>query len=431
MPNPSDTHPPAPIPRGVADYFWEEARRRRQLEATLLALFRSWGYGDVLPPAFEYEETLQERTNPQLQGELYRFVDRDGSMLSLRPDMTIQVARLVGTRLHDVPMPQRFCYAGSVYRYSEPRAGQQREYWQAGVELIGAPQPAADAEVLALTAQALALAGLDDVRLAVGHLGFFHALLAELALPPAAQELLLTSIDRNSDAALADFLRGTGLPDDRRTVVAGLPHLSGDDTAAVLQRARDLCLNDAMAAAVENLRAILDALENYGIGSRVYLDLTEIHNLGYYTGVTFEALSPRLGFPLAGGGRYDTLVGTFGPAQPAVGVALTIDRILLALRAGRNGSEQPVRPVAAHVLVAGAPGAACVKAAAQLRTLGLRVVHDLAGGDATVRPGDAEAMLACRDGAFQIQTPFASFSFAELPALLEWARAYPWREVLL
>ena len=143
------------IPRGVADYFWGEAQRRRELEHTLLTAFRRWGYADVIPPSFEYAETVAARGGQDLQAEMQRFLDRDGSMLVLRADMTLAVARLMGTRLHDCPLPQRFCYAGSVFRDVEPQAGQQREFWQAGVELIGSSAPEADAEVLALTAEAL------------------------------------------------------------------------------------------------------------------------------------------------------------------------------------------------------------------------------------------------------------------------------------
>jgi ATP phosphoribosyltransferase regulatory subunit len=365
--------PPAPIPQGVADHFWGQAASRRALEVELLRLFASWGYGDVLTPAFEYAETLDQRANPELQSELYRFVDRDGRMLALRADMTIPVARLVATRLHDLPMPQRFCYAGSVFRYGETQAGRQREFQQAGIELIGAAQPAADAEVLALTVRAVQAAGVDDVRLAVGHIGFFHALLHELALPAHAAAALFDAVDRNSDAALAAFLEAGALPANRRAAIADLPHLSGDDPDAILAHAERLILNDDMATALANLRAVLEALRAHGISDRVYLDLTEVHNLGYYTGITFEALTPGLGFALAGGGRYDHLVGTFGAPQPAVGAALMVDRLLLASGAL---SRQPA-PHAAQLLAQTHGSRIAMKAIETLRAGGWAVEHVL------------------------------------------------------
>jgi ATP phosphoribosyltransferase regulatory subunit len=195
----------------VADYFWQEAHRRRQLEGALLAVFRSWGYGDVIPPSFEYADTIARRGSAELQGELCRFLDRDGSILALRADMTIAVARLVGTRLHDWPMPQRFCYAGSVFRDAEPRAGQQREFWQAGIELIGSANHTADAEVLALTAQALQVVGLADFRIVLGQMQYFNGLLQALGLNAAQQTQLQTAVDRNSEAELAAFLAEVAL----------------------------------------------------------------------------------------------------------------------------------------------------------------------------------------------------------------------------
>src|SRR5690606_4841213 len=129
---------------------------------------------------------------------MYRFLDRDGSTLALRADMTIPVARLVGVRLHDRPMPQRFCYAGSVFRHTETQAGRQREFTQAGFELIGAAGAAADAEVIALSIAAMTAAGLRDFRLVLGQLHFFHSLLQELKLSPEQTAHLQRAINRNS-----------------------------------------------------------------------------------------------------------------------------------------------------------------------------------------------------------------------------------------
>lgn len=427
--------PPAPIPRGVADYFWEEARERRRLENRLLALFRSWGYGDVLPPAFEYADTLHARANPALQAGMYRFLDRDGSTLALRADMTIPVARLVGTRLHDAPMPQRFCYAGSVFRYGELQAGQQREFWQAGVELIGAPGPQADAEVLALTAHALDAAGLAGARLALGQLAFFDALLDELRLDPAQQAALHVAIDRNSAAGLEEFLRACALPPHQRRTLEGLPRLSGDDAAALLAHAHGLALNAGMHAALDRLRAILDALDAYGLAGRVALDLTEIHNLGYYTGITFEALAPGLGFPLAGGGRYDHLVGTFGPEQPAVGVALSVDRILLARRTANSstansGTAHGPRPIAPHLLVDAAGDPAALAVVAAWRSLGLRVAVDVTGAAgqalrAAAEQAGAGHALAWAGGA---QAGFTLFGAGGAAAFLPAGECMAWAQ---
>jgi ATP phosphoribosyltransferase regulatory subunit len=369
--SPSDAQ--AQIPRGVADYFWDEAYARRRLEATLLDLFRTWGYQDVIPPMFEYAETFLHRASAKLQAELYRFLDRDGSTLTLRADMTIPVARLVGVRLHDRPMPQRFCYSGSVFRHNiVTQAGRQREFTQAGFELIGAASATADAEVIALTIEAMKATGLRDVRLVLGQLQYFYGLLQDLQLTPEQSGHLQRAIDRNSGAELADFLRNTPLRTQARHTIEQIPLLSGPNTQAVIAHADRLCLNYAMHKALANLRDIYQVLEAYGVADQVYLDLTEINNLGYYTGISFEVLIPGLGFSLGGGGRYDNLIGTFGAPQAAVGVALGIDRILFAKRT--TDPSEPGVSAAPHVLVAAGNDAACLSIVAAWRRSGLRVV---------------------------------------------------------
>ncbi|MCC6456520.1 MAG: ATP phosphoribosyltransferase regulatory subunit [Caldilineaceae bacterium] len=371
----SQTGAQAQIPRGVADYFWAEAYARRVLESALLDLFRAWGYQDVIPPMFEYADTFLHRSSAKLQTELYRFLDRDGSTLTLRADMTIPVARLVGVRLHDRPMPQRFCYAGSVFRHTETQAGRQREFTQAGFELVGAASPAADAEVIALTIHAMRAAGLRDFKLVLGQLQYFYGLLQDLQLPPEQSAHLQRAIDRNSDAELADFLRDTPLRTQQRHTIEQLPLLSGPNAEAIIAHADRLCLNYAMHKALANLRDIYQVLKAYGVTDQVYLDLTEINNLGYYTGISFEILVPGVGFPLGGGGRYDNLVGTFGTPQPAVGVALGIDRILNAQRT--TGSGDIAVSAAPHLLIACENSADALALVSEWRSEGLRVVVSL------------------------------------------------------
>lgn len=363
------------VPAGVADYFWGEAYERRKLEATLLEVFRRWGYGDVVTPTFEYADTLGARGNRELQSELCRFLDRDGSMLALRADMTIPVARLVGTRLHDAPRPQRFCYAGSVFRDVEPRAGQQREFWQAGVELLGSTAPEADAEVLALTARALEAAGIDHFQLVIGQMQYFEGLLQAMQLAPDARTRLTQAIDRNSEPELDVFLLETRLPSRQQRALRAVPRLGGIDIDDILRRAEVLALNRTMQDAIANLHAICDVLDAFGVIDRVTLDLSEIHNLGYYTGITFEALAPGVGFRIASGGRYDDLIGTFGSAMPAVGVALGLERVLLARRMGATApSAQPLAP---DLVVATGNHPAAIEFVEMARSNGLVVVLDL------------------------------------------------------
>ena len=372
----NSSRPTVHIPPGVADYFGGDATARRELEATVLTLFRTWGYADLIPPTFEYADTVSTRTSKTQQKRMYRFLDHDGSALSLRLDMTIAVARLMGTRLYDLPMPQRFCYSGSVFRYVQPQAGRQREFWQTGVELIGADSPDADAEVLALTVKALQTSGLAEFRLMLGQVPYFNGLLHALQLSPKAESALTEAITRKSEPALDAFLQSAQLDQQQQQTVEGLRLLHGDDVEDILQQANRLCLNDEMHTALDNLRAIYTGLEAYGVEKFIHLDLTEIRNLGYYTGITFEAFAPGLGASIASGGRYDDLIGTFGPAKPAVGVAMGLERILLAQRIQAE-TEERTQTTPPQFLVATQNSKVCHHLVEEWRNQGVRVAIEL------------------------------------------------------
>jgi len=366
------------IPNGVADYFWHEARQRRQFQHQLLETFRCWGYGDIILPSFEYADTLSSHATSQVAQQMYRFPGRDGTMLALRTDMTISVARLVGTRLYDCPMPQRYCYAGNVFRYvDQPKAGRQREFAQVGIELIGAQEATADGEIVALCTDALQCIGLDKFQIVLGQIGYVNGLLAELAITPQQQELLLQAIQRNSQPLLEEVLAIPSLNAAQRHTLENIPLLNGYVVPAIFEKADELCLNEAMADALSNLRQIYDVLVAYNMASYCYLDMTEIRNLGYYTGLTFEILAPELGFPIASGGRYDRLVGSFGQDEPAVGAAIGLDRLLLAYHMQQGTMGQSPHPVSPDLLVLASQDGDCLQIVQEWRRQNIRVVINI------------------------------------------------------
>ncbi|HEY54596.1 MAG TPA: ATP phosphoribosyltransferase regulatory subunit, partial [Caldilineae bacterium] len=289
--------PPA-VPRGVADFFGGAAIARRQAEALLRDLARRWAYVEVIPPTFEYAETLAAEAGAQLAEELYRFLDRDGRTLALRPDLTIPTARLAGSKLYDQPLPQRFFYAGPAFRYEEPRAGRQREFWQAGIELIGAGGPDADAEVLAFAAQALDRLDLDGFRFTLGHLGYFHGLVQHLGLAPDHVQAMQSALDRKSSDDLAALVAEIGLRDPDREAALDLLHLSGADGAGVLGRLKTHARNQMMVEAVERLEAVVQRLDQYGVSHHFDIDLADVRGMDYYTGITFKAYTAQIGFSI-------------------------------------------------------------------------------------------------------------------------------------
>ena len=316
------------LPHGVADLFFNDAARKRAVERTFADTFARWGYSEIIPPMFEYYESLASEAGPQLREEMYRFFDRDGRTLALRADFTIPTARIVGTKLYDRTMPLRFFYVGSAFRYEEPQAGVRREFTQAGIELVGANTADADAEAIALAMTALRAVGLEDFRFTLGTSAYLQATTRDLALSETDDLALREAIRRKNTPALVHLLDSFDLDTPHKQVLAQLPTLWG--SVDVLARAQ--CVNDDARAAVERLREVVTRLAQFGLQESVTLDLAENRGMEYYTGILFEGFVQGLGFAVASGGRYDNLIAHFGHAIPAVGFAIGVERALMALK---------------------------------------------------------------------------------------------------
>jgi ATP phosphoribosyltransferase regulatory subunit len=363
------------LPHGVKDLFLAEAAKLSQLEERLRRLFARWGYIEIRPPTFEYYDNLAVAAGPRLQSEMYRFLDHEGQTLALRPDLTVPTARIVGTKLYDQPLPMRFSYVGSVFRYAEPQAGRQREFTQAGVELIGAATSEADAEAIALAVEALHILGLRDFQVNLGQMAFFRAIVAGLGLSAGDAARLEAAVDRKNAARLRELLDELGVTGAAQRPVLEIVGLCGG--LQVIDRARKLDQGPAAAAALDNLAEVHQLLVTYDVADRVTLDLGQVRGMDYYTGITFEGFTAGMGFPVVGGGRYDNLIGQFGPSLPAVGFALTIERGLIALERAQPMSVS----LAPDVLVAACCHAGCRRSIAHMRTAGMRVEVDVLGRD--------------------------------------------------
>lgn len=323
------------LPDGVADLFFNDAARKRAVERALANTFARWGYSEIIPPMFEYYESLAAEAGPQLREEMYRFFDRDGRTLALRADFTIPIARIVGTKLFDRTMPLRFFYIGSVFRYIEPQAGVRREFTQAGIELIGANTADADAEALALAMSALRALGITDFRFTLGNAAYLQAILRDLHLNDADDAALRQAIRRKNAPALAHLLARLNLDAAYRDALAQLPSLWGNDALG-----RACGVNDDARAAIERLREVMAQLARFGLADFITLDLAETRGMQYYTGILFEGFVQGLGFAVASGGRYDNLIAHFGPSLPAVGFAIGVERVMMSLRQAQGGVQR-------------------------------------------------------------------------------------------
>jgi ATP phosphoribosyltransferase regulatory subunit len=314
------------IPPGTRDILPDEMRELRDLSSALLGTFQRFGYGEVWTPTMEYEDVLAQG-DERAAGASYRLFDENGQVLALRPDMTIPIARLVATRYAHAEPPLRFCYLSHAYRAVRPQRGQQREFLQAGVELIGADAPDGTVEVIELLCAALDAAGLTRARIGLGDAGLFRALLEAMGVEADARGRALGALERHDFVALEAEVRQLELDEKRRRTLVALPQLRGG--AKVIDRALELGGED-VGQATSRLRDTAEGIARRGISERVMFDLGLVRDLGYYTGAIFEVYDPALGHVIGGGGRYDDLLARFGRPLPACGFALYVERLHVA-----------------------------------------------------------------------------------------------------
>ena len=318
-----------PIPSGTRDVLPDETREVRAITDTLRAVFEGHGYGEVYTPALEYESVLARAELAEAQPS-YRVFDESGAVLVLRSDMTVPIARVVATRYPASQPPLRFCYFAHCYRGVSPQRGQPREMLQAGIELIGAPAPDGTAEALTVLCHALDATGLKDYRVGIGDASLFPALMASLDVPEEARRALLESLALRDFVGLQEALEQAGITGEAAELLVEVPQRRGGPEV----------LADAPAQAeeaVSGLRGLHELLEPQ-VAGRLIFDLGLVRNIGYYTGAVFDVYDPALGTPIGGGGRYDDLLARFGRGLPAVGFALGVERLHLALAGEERGT---------------------------------------------------------------------------------------------
>lgn len=319
------------IPAGVQYFFDDEVRLRRYVERRALAVFAGWSYDEIILPMFDYHDLFARGMGEEKAARTYRFVDRDGALLALRPELTSLVARTVATRFIKRPRPLRLCYSGEVFRYDEPTERAAREFYQLGVEHIGEPNIVADIEVLLVAAEVLTTLGLNDFRIALAHVDFFNGVADALELDAGDRAELRELIDRRNSRALDRFLQthAAQTAAARRDGFSRLIQSAGKQDA--LDRARALQLNARSQNALAHLEKIYATLTALGLAESFDIDLGEAGGLEYYTGLTFKIYVPDWGAEIGGGGRYDNLIGNFGAAEHAVGFSFALDGLVGAL----------------------------------------------------------------------------------------------------
>jgi ATP phosphoribosyltransferase regulatory subunit len=316
------------IPSGTRDVLPDEMRELRAMTERIRGVFERAGYGEVYTPALEYEATFA-RANLAAPKPAYRLFDEAGNTLVLRPDMTVPIARLVASRYANVEPPLRFSYFAQVYRGVRPQRGQSRELLQAGVELIGSPGPHGTAEALTVLCDALDAAGLRTYKIGVGDASLYPALLETVGVEAEQRERILAELVTGDFVGVERELDTLHLDEEQKHLLLRVPRMRGGPN--ILQN-----ITGALGQAGTGMRDVLELLAP-NVAERIIFDFGLVRSLGYYTGAVFQVYDPAYGVPIGSGGRYDDLLGSFGTPLPAVGFALNVERLHIALTGEERG----------------------------------------------------------------------------------------------
>jgi ATP phosphoribosyltransferase regulatory subunit len=372
--------PPIRLPSGVRDLLPRAAARRRVLAERVMAVFESWGYARIVTPVFECADVLERGLGHDARASAIRFVEPGtGEIVALRPDITPQVARLVATRMADTEGPLRLCYEGAVTRLAGELG--QREVLQAGIELVDAPEPEGDAEVLAVAAAALTATRLPEARLDIGHVAPARHVLSQVegghgavgrgaVRDDDARARLAGALARKDRAGVRAAARV--LPEPTAALAEALVTLWGP-AEATLARAGKLAWPDDVRAALDRLQRVLAVLAELADppAPAVTIDLGDLRGFDYYTGVRFAGYAGGAPDAVLRGGRYDALIERYGRDAHATGFAIDLESVAEAQRV--VGVPAPVLAIGVAVHGSGAP-----RLARSLRGRGLRAVTAVA-----------------------------------------------------
>ncbi|GGN84952.1 histidine--tRNA ligase [Haloarcula pellucida] len=310
--------------KGFRDFYPEEMQARRWAMDTIEDVATRYGFREIGTPALEPTQMYTDKSGEEIVEELYSFEDKGGRSVALTPELTPTVARMFVQKQQALSKPVKWVSTRPFWRYEQVQQGRFREFYQTNVDIFGSSDPAADAEVLAVAVDMLTDLGLtdEDFQIRVSHRDILAGLLDSFDAEVDTREAI-RAVDKRAKVDREAYLDAL--------VEAGLSYGQADSFDEMLQSGEDeldsladITGSEAVAEATQNLRAVLDATEDFGVRDHLTLSLTTARGLDYYTGVVFECFDStgEVSRSVFGGGRYDDLIEGFGgQPTPAVGFA--------------------------------------------------------------------------------------------------------------
>ena len=357
-------------PEGVRDIYNDECEKKLILQDELLKVQKQYGYHPIQTPTFEFFDTFGREIGTTPSKDLYKFFDREGNTLVLRPDITPSIARCAAMYFGEENMPIRLCYMGNTFLNNNSYQGRLKESTQLGAELLGDSTVDADAEIIAMVIDCLKKAGLKEFQLSVGHAEFFRGLTDAAGLNEEQEEELHDLISNKNYFGVTEFAETLNLNDDLKALFGMLGNLyTGADELQTAKKYADAY--PRILNAIERLEELHQVLKIYGIDKYVSVELGIVSNYQYYTGIIFAGYTFVSGEPIVKGGRYDELLTYFGKESASIGFAIVIDQLMAAL--SRQKIEIPVQYQNELIIYGQEMRSEAVKKATELRKCGSNV----------------------------------------------------------
>lgn len=363
-------------PDGFSDVLPGICEFKKEAESKLRSLFSLNGYSEIETPGIEYTDIYMDNEYVPAQN-LYKLCDQKGRLITIRYDGTIPASRFAATIFKDEEPPLRLCYIENMYRYEQVGGGKQSEFTQAGVELMGSSGSAADAEVIALAIESALEIGIKDLQISIGQTKLFEGFMKGLKIDKDASDKIRNAINQKDVVTLEKTADDIGLTDEEKETLLVFSESQG--TYDVIEAMRGRIDNETAVAALDNLKEILDFLDDYGYLKYVSIDLGLLGS-DYYTGVIFKGFTYEVGFPILGGGRYDNVVGTFGRDMEAVGFSLGLSLAIIALiRQGMEPQASKPKAIIGYDIDVEGTRKAAIALKQQMVAEGTKVVLDTQG----------------------------------------------------
>ena len=316
-------------PEGVRDIYNRECETKLTLQKKLETVLHLYGYQDIQTPTFEYDDVFRKEIGSTSTKELYRFFDREGNILALRPDITPSVARAAATLFEGEELPIRLCYVGNTFINHSSYQGRLKENTQMGAELIGLDSVEADAEMLAMVVDGMKKTGLTEFQVNIGHVDFIQSLLEATGLEEEEKDGIWELIANRNYFGVEEILDNRSVRGSVKEAFRILPELVGGQE--ILERAARIAPTVNARLALTRLQQIYRLLMIYKAEEHITFDLSMSGSYGYYTGIIFRAYTYGTGDAVVRGGRYDHLLGKFGKNTPSIGFAIIVDELMSAL----------------------------------------------------------------------------------------------------